>query len=224
MGRLGIVLGSGAAVPGGADVATACEERGAVVARRHGEGKAYRLPHRVDHTANLRSLAEAGCDRVLGVCSVGSLRAELEVGSLVCPDDFIALQLELTTFEDARGHMTPGFDAGWRREVVSTWEAGGAGALRDGGVYWQTVGPRFETPAEVRLIAAHADVVGMTLASECVVAGELGLRYAGVCVVDNLANEISGRPLSAGEVERNRQANAATLRAALDAALPRLVR
>ena len=66
----------------------------------------------------------------------------------------------------------------------------------DGGVYWQTNGPRFETPAEVRMLAAHADVVGMTVASECVAANQLGLEYAAVCVVDNLANGIGVETLT----------------------------
>ena len=77
--------------------------------------------------------------------------------------------------------------------MLDAWAGGRRGALRDGGVYWQTIGPRFETPAEIRLIAAHADLVGMTIASECIVAGELGLAYAAVCVVDNLANGIGAR-------------------------------
>ncbi|HEU5143002.1 MAG TPA: hypothetical protein VFU04_07590, partial [Solirubrobacterales bacterium] len=80
-----------------------------------------------------------------------------------------------------------------------------------------------ETPAEIRLLAAHADIVGMTLAAECIVAGELGLRYAAVCVVDNMANGVAARPLSAAELERARAANAARLRDALAAVLPRLL-
>ena len=43
------------------------------------------------------------------------------------------------------------------------------------------------------MMAAHADLVGMTIASECVVAGELGLPYAALCMVDNLANGIGER-------------------------------
>jgi 5'-methylthioadenosine phosphorylase len=89
-------------------------------------------------------------------------------------------------------------------------------------VYWQTNGPRFETPAEIALIAAHADLVGMTLAAECTVAGELGLRYAAVCIVDNLANGIGSRPLSPVELEDARRANLATLSESLDAVLPEL--
>jgi len=83
--------------------------------------------------------------------------------------------------------------------------------LRDGGVYWQTVGPRFETPAEIRLIAAHADVVGMTIASECVLAGELGISYAAICVVDNLANGVGGAPLAVEDFEAGKATNRAKL-------------
>ena len=83
----------------------------------------------------------------------------------------------------------------------------GRAEVRDGGVYWQARGPRLETPAEIRLIAAHADVIGMTIASECVVAGELGLRYAAVCVVDNLANGVAESELTIDELEQGRERN-----------------
>jgi 5'-methylthioadenosine phosphorylase len=224
MGRLAVILGSSAAGPGGRGLASAAERHGAVVLQRHSDADGYVLPHAIDHSANLRSLLEAGCDRALAICSVGSLDAGLGVGSFVCPHDFIALQVTITIFDDPRGHAMPGFDPAWRGEVLAAWRATGAGALRDGGVYWQTSGPRFETPAEIGLIAAHADVIGMTLGSECIVAGELGLSYAAVCVVDNLANGVAAQPLSPAELERDRERNAARLRDALDAVLPELIR
>ena len=175
MGRLAVILGSNALGPGGEEIAAAAAEHGAAIVQRHGSGEdAYVLPHAIDHAANLRPLVEQGCDRVLAIGSVGSLSSELAVGSLLCPDDFIALHVGLSVFADARAHSAPGFDPRWRGEVIEAWTAGGQ-APRDGGVYWQAVGPRFETPAEIRLIARHADVVGMTIASECIVAGELGL-------------------------------------------------
>jgi 5'-methylthioadenosine phosphorylase len=89
-------------------------------------------------------------------------------------------------------------------------------------VYWQAIGPRFETAAEIRLIAGHADLVGMTIASECVLAGELGLAYASVCVVDNLANGVGDAPLSIEEFRAGAAANRARLVGALDAVLPAL--
>ena len=221
MGRLAVILGSNGLGPGGEDVAETARAHDAIVLQRHDSGGAYTLPHRIDHAANLRTLAEQGCDRVLAIGSVGSLHAELPVGSFVCPDDFIALQLGLSALGDVRAHRPPGFDRGWRERVLSAWHEAGAGELRDG-VYWQAIGPRFETPAEIRLIAAHADLVGMTVASECVLAGEFGLAYAAVCVVDNLANGVGPGELSVEEMERHRVANVVRLRDAIDAVLPRL--
>jgi 5'-methylthioadenosine phosphorylase len=220
MGRLAVILGSGALGPGGAEVAAAAAEHGAAIVQRH-SGDPYVLPHEIDHVANLRPLVEQGCDRVLAISSVGSLSTELAVGSLVCPDDFIALHLGLSIFADARAHTAPAFDAHWRREVIDAWGSGGE-PPRDGGVYWQTIGPRFETPAEIRLIAPHADVVGMTVASECIVAGELGLQYAALCMVDNLANGLGETRLSVPELEADRVENAAVLRDGLAAVLPQL--
>jgi len=222
VGRLAVILGSNALGPGGEEIAAAAAEHGAAIVQRHGSaGEPYVLPHEIDHAANLRPLAEQGCDRVLAIGSVGSLSPELPVGSLLCPDDFIALADGDSIFGDARAHSAPGFDRRWRGEVIEAWEAGGQ-APRDGGVYWQTLGPRFETPAEIRLIAAHADVVGMTIASECVIAGELGLDYAALCVVDNLANGIGAGELDVAGLEADRIANAARLRDGLEAVLPRL--
>ena len=222
MGRLAVILGSNALGPGGEEIAAAAAEHGAAIVQRHrGANGPYVLPHEIDHTANLRPLAAQGCDRVLAIGSVGSLSAELPVGSLVCPDDFIALHVGLSVFSDARAHSAPGFDPRWRDEVIEAWRAGGQ-EVRDGGVYWQTAGPRFETPAEIRLIAAHADLVGMTIASECVIAGELGLEYAALCVVDNLANGIGAGALDVAALEDDRIANAARLREGLGAVLPQL--
>jgi 5'-methylthioadenosine phosphorylase len=214
MGRLAVILGSNALGPGGGEIAAAAAEHGAAVVQRHGSPDAFVLPHEIDYAANLRPLVEQGVDRVLAIASVGSLRTDLPVGSFVCPDDFIALQLGMTSLEDVRAHRMPGFDPAWRTSVLAAWPTG-ATAVHDGGVYWQAIGPRFETPAEIRLMAAHAHVVGMTIASECIVAGELGLAYAAICVVDNLANGIGTEPLGVERLERDRAANAARLCAAL---------
>ena len=222
MGRLAVILGSNALGPGGEEITAAAAAQGAAIAQRHNSDGAFALPHAIDHEANLRPLLEQGCDRVLGIGSVGSLRPEeLGVGALVCPDDFIALNLGDSIFGDARAHSAPGFSQHWREQVVAAWGEGGQ-APRDGGVYWQTIGPRFETPAEIRMIAAHADVVGMTIASECVVAGELRLEYAALCVVDNLANGLAEATISTEGMEADRIVNAARLREGLAAVLPRL--
>jgi|SRR5215218_4530093 len=221
MGRLAVILGTNALGPGGEEITAAAAEQGAAIVQRHVAEGSFVLPHAIDHEASLRPLLEQGCDRVLGIGSVGSLRAELTVGSLVCPDDFIALGQGDSIYGDARAHSAPGFAPRWREEMITAWSKGGQ-SPRDGGVYWQARGPRFETPAEIRLMAAHADVVGMTIASECVVAGELGLDYAALCVVDNLANGLAAEPVSTAGMEADRRANAERLREGLAAVLPRL--
>jgi len=219
MGRLGVILGS-SATGTRARLAAAAETEGAVVLQRHAGAGGYTLPHLIDHAANVRALLEAGCDRALAICSVGSLREEIGIGSLLCPDDFIALQVTVSALADSGAHRTPGFDPGWRAEVAAAGSAAGVG---DGGVYWQASGPRFETPAEIRLIAPHAHVVGMTLASESIVAGELGLRHAAICAVDNLANGVGPGPLSVAAMEAAREENAERLQTALATMLPTLL-
>jgi 5'-methylthioadenosine phosphorylase len=72
-------------------------------------------------------------------------------------------------------------------------------------------GPRFETPAEIRLLAQHADVVGMTIPAECILAGEAGLAYAAVCKIDNLANSVAGHALRVADYVDNAAAGAASL-------------
>lgn len=192
-----------------------------VLMQRHGlDG--YRAAHRIDHRRNLLALDALGCERALAVGSVGGLRAELGVGTFLCPDDFIALQLGISLSDGHAGERVPGFDPEWRARVLAAWARAAEPALKDGGVYWQAIGPRFETPAEIRLIAAHADVIGMTLASECILAGELGIAYAAVCVVDNLANGIAGEELSVDDFEAGKAANRARLIAAIDAVTPEL--
>jgi purine nucleoside phosphorylase len=176
----------------------------------------------VDHHANVRALCELGCARVLALGSVGSLRSDLEVGSFLCPDDFYAPETAPSFYDDPRGHSIPGFDDEWRGAILDAWRDRAETELIDGGVYAHTVGPRFETAAEVRALAKVADVVGMTLAAETVLAKEAGLAYAAVCSVDNLANGITDDPLTVEEYQRGRDATAKTLQLALASVLPAL--
>jgi 5'-methylthioadenosine phosphorylase len=188
---------------------------------RHGFDRSVPA-HLVDHQANIRALCELGCGRVLAVGSAGGLRWELEVGSFLCPDDFYAPETAPSFYDDPRGHSVPGFDADWRRTVLETWEERTGSRLIDGGVYAQTIGPRFETPAEVRALAKVADVVGMTLAAETILAREAGLAYAAVCTVDNLANGVAEVPLTVEEYQRGRDRTAQALAGALGSVLPAL--
>lgn len=207
-------------VPGGPVVVF---DAGSVVfLQRHRQPDYVLAPH-LDHHAHAAALAAVGCDRVLALASCGGLHRHLTPGTTVVPDDFVALSAQPDSrYRDERALLVPGFTPDWRARVVETWNRHAAVAARDGGVYWQTTGPRFETAAEVRMIAAFADVVGMTIGSECVASRERGLAYAAVCVVDNLANGVADTPLTVEEFEAGRAANAAALTETLRRVVPEL--
>ena len=69
------------------------------------------------------------------------------------------------------------------------------------GVYIQTRGPQYETPAEIRAYRMMgADAVGMSTAVEAIAARHMGMRILGISCVCNLAAGISPTPLSEQEV------------------------
>jgi 5'-methylthioadenosine phosphorylase len=227
MGRLAVIGGTGVrdsalardAQPFAVDGVALVDAGAFVFLQRHGTAT-YIRAHEIDHAANVRALAAAGCDRVLGLSSTGALRIDWPVGTVVCPDDFYAPQVNPSLYDDGRSNTIPGFDPGWRTAVLDAWRANAATPIVDGGVYTQSRGPRFETPAEVRALARIGDLVGMTIAAECILAKEAGLAYAAVCVIDNLANGLDAAPLTMLQFEAAVAANEAALLADLARVLP----
>ncbi len=148
-------------------------------------------PHKINHRAHLAALKIMGVDRIIAFGSVGSLKLEYPPGSIVIPKDFISWG-GIPTFHDTTiTHVMPGFD----QDLIiglSTIHPD----IKIGGTYIQTIGPRFETPAEVQAIAKIADIVGMTVASEATLAAELGMKIAAVCTVDNYGNGIGDEAIS----------------------------
>jgi 5'-methylthioadenosine phosphorylase len=174
---------------------------------RHGmDPKKHILPHRINHQANFLALREAGADEVIAVHSTGSLKRHIAPGMLVVPDDFIDLSGGPTVFETKAVHITPAIDGGMRKKLLRAAAACGVEAV-GGGVYWQTKGPRLETRAEIALMAQFADLVGMTMASEAVIARELDLPFGSLCSVDNYAHGIGERELTIEEILKNAKKN-----------------
>ena len=207
-------------VPGGPVVLV---DAGPVVFLQRHRQPDYVLAPDLDHHAAAAGLAALGCDRVLALGSCGSLHRRLPPGTTILLDDVVSLDAPPESrFRDERAGRVPGFTAGWRDQVLQTWTRHAAVPAVDGGVYWQSTGPRFETPAEIRLMAAFADVVGMTIGSERTACVERGLAYAAVCVVDNYANGVADATLTVEEFEAGKAANVAALTATLRRVVPEL--
>nr|MCR4610343.1 purine-nucleoside phosphorylase [Lachnospiraceae bacterium] len=72
--------------------------------------------------------------------------------------------------------------------------------LKDG-VYIQTPGPNYESPAEIKMAKVlGADAVGMSTACEAIAANHMGMDIIGISCIANLAAGISPHPLSEEEV------------------------
>ena len=70
------------------------------------------------------------------------------------------------------------------------------------GVYIQTTGPQYETPAEIRAYERlGADAVGMSTAIEAIAARHAGMEICGISCITNLAAGISVNPLTHAEVQ-----------------------
>ncbi|HTY90570.1 MAG TPA: S-methyl-5'-thioadenosine phosphorylase [Methanocella sp.] len=171
---------------------------------RHGAGHTC-APHRVNYRANIMALKQIGVERIIGVCSVGSLRKEIEPGDFVLVDQFLDFtKSRPSTFFDEEGcvvhtNVTEPYCQDMRECMAEVMHR--KHRLHYKGTYVCAEGPRFETAAEIRMFAAlGGDVVGMTGVPECVLARELGMCYACVAVATNYAAGIGHETISHGEV------------------------
>jgi 5'-methylthioadenosine phosphorylase len=176
--------------------------------QRHGRKKVP--PHVINHQANIWALKTIGATAVTAINSVGSMKIVMKPGSFVIPNDFIAPWVS-PTFYNSQMHFTiPSLDPALSSTLRSLCEQLGLPVMW-GGVYAQTVGPRFETKAEINFLRKYADIVGMTMASEATLSAECEIPYASLCSVDNYANGIARKPLTMQEVEDNIRSNRDTI-------------
>lgn len=95
--------------------------------------------------------------------------------------------------------MTDAWSARLRRRLHAAGVAEGVELAE--GVYVGLLGPNYETPAEVRLLAAQGGhAVGMSTVMECIAARWAGLEVCGVSLVTNAGAGYTGEPLTHEEV------------------------
>jgi 5'-methylthioadenosine phosphorylase len=181
---------------------------------RHGE-REYRVSAPfVNYRANVWALKELGVRRIVAWSGPGALSPRFRIGQFVLPADLIDLTRHRpTTFFENLGigllRQRPPFCPSLERPLRQVLEILGEEAV-EGSVYAVCEGPRFETPAEVRMLqGVGADLVGMTLAPEAFLARELEMCYHPVTYVTAYAEGVA-------EIEAEER------RRRVDAALERL--
>lgn len=187
-----------------------CSERLLFIARHGIDPSGHILPHLINHQANLAALKMMGVDEVIGVNSCGSMKKDIPPGAIVIPDDYISLGAQPTTVGKRPLHIVPKLDEEIRQKLLSASQQCGVEPF-DGGIYWQSPGPRLETRAEIAMLSQFADIIGMTLASEAVIAQELDIRYASICSADNYAHGLGDGELSMETIRGQALGNAKSI-------------
>ena len=155
----------------------------------------------------IRVLRALGAERLVLTNAAGGIGNGLSPGDLMLLTDHIAAFVSSPLLGPNEPVLGPRFPD--LSEVYSTalQERARQAAMETGiplksGVYLQTTGPQYETPAEVRMYKAlGADAVGMSTAVEAICARHMGMEVCGISCITNLAAGLSKAPLSHEEVQ-----------------------
>ncbi len=177
---------------------------------RHGKRHTIR-PTGVNYRANIFAMKKLGVTRILAPSAVGSLKEGYRPGDIVFVDQFIdrTTRREQSFYtEDKVCHisvaepMCPAI----RRTLTEVAKKTGI-ATHNKGTYVCIEGPRFSTKAESKLFQSWgADVIGMTLVPECVLAREAEICYATIATVTDY-DVWKDHPVSVEEVVKTMKDN-----------------
>jgi purine nucleoside phosphorylase len=244
--EIGVITGSGTyalpgfegepepvATPWGEALVTRGTFAGVRVAHvsRHGAGH-VRLSNHVAHRANIGALSRLGVGAAIAVTVCGAVDPAVELGSLICFDDlhFPGNRLpdgSLCTFfaepgDPRRGHWIyeEPYSPALRTVLLGAAERCGL-PMRGGGCYGHVDGPRFNTKAEIRgLAAAGVTAVSQTAGPETVLAGEAELPFALVGYATDYANGVQAEPTPVARLLELIAASSETFARVLADALP----
>jgi len=181
------------------------EEKRVAFIARHGFKHSV-PPHLINYRANIMALKKLGVKKIIATAAVGSLAENMQPGHLVVLDQFIDFTKgRIQTFYEGGEQgvlhvdMTQPYCPDLARVIIDVCPS--AIKLHPRGTYVCTEGPRFETPAEIKMFKMWGgQLVGMTSVPEVVLARELGMCYGSIAMVTNFAAGISSEPLTHKEV------------------------
>ena len=190
---------------------------------RHGKGHQI-PPHRINYRANIWALKELGVRQIVASSAVGSLREDYAPGDFVITDQFI---------DRTKGRPDTFYEGGRLCHISSAdpicpqlhdFFVGHARRLglrfHPTGTYVCVQGPRFSTRAESKLFRQWgADLVGMTLYPECVLAREAEICYVSVAMVTDY-DVWAEKPVSTQGILETLQENSANFKRLIMEALP----
>lgn len=177
---------------------------------RHGEAHTI-PPHKVNYRANIQALYEAGIQNIIAVNAVGGITEAFTATSIAIPDQIIDYthSREHSYFDgqlaDKVSHIdfTQPYSEDLRKVIIDKAKENNI-SVQASATYAVTQGPRLETAAEIRKLERDGcDIVGMTAMPEAGLARELGIRYASISVVANMAAGKDNNKITMDIIEQN---------------------
>jgi len=197
-------------------------DKSVIVVPRH--GAAHDLPpHNVPYKSIMKALKEKGASALITVNSVGIMNPKMGKGSFILLRDFVNFGKEMTFFERFNSNamhvsMRCPYDERINNALEKTLAKSGA-AFHVGAVYVNSHGPRLETAEEIRKkYGPLGDVIGMTGAYEAMLARELGIPMATICIGANYAEGCGENPEFA-DIKKSTQSMQAMLFSVLEEAI-----
>lgn len=168
----------------------------------------------------IRCMALWGCKQLIITNAAGSLSQELVPGTIMCIDNHINLQgtnplvgINIDSLGTRFPDMSHPYDLDLRNRLLSACEQNQIAIHR--GIYVGTLGPNYETAAEVKYFSHFGSVVGMSTISEVIAARHCGLKVLGVSLVTNFGAGIGSQPLGHEDVIAVAKSGGKKLQAAL---------
>jgi purine-nucleoside phosphorylase len=159
----------------------------------------------------LRLLRMLGTKKLLLTNASGGINPAFAPGSFMVIEDHISFAVPSPlrgTNPDFLGPRFPDMSCVYSKRFREAIFKGAAkaGIPLEKGIYVQTAGPQFETPAEIRFLRAMgADAVGMSTVPEAIAAVHCGMEVAGISCISNMAAGISEIPLSVEDINNTAQ-------------------